>query len=242
MPRSTRALRASTLAVALAAAVGLAGCSSSSSAIRPEPSSEVDATQLGEAIIAATEDVDSYHQELVANYPTGDGEELEMAVSMDVDRSDAEQIRSHTVMTMMEQPMTLVGVGETHFVEIAPDQWMRFNSLETLTGAGFVPPDVNTPQTLANSLDTATYEGTDELDGAQVHHYVAIADPNNDEPAPPQEMPKETYDIWLDEENRLVKFDGIVGVAEGSISSTFSKFDEPVEVTEPDPATVTEAG
>lgn len=240
MRRSSFVNRFVLTAAGATAAALLAGCSSP---LQPDPGTEVEVTRLANAINQSTEALDTYQQDMTAEYPTGADQFMQVVVDMQVDRSNPDEIRTRTTTEVRGEPMTVViGVGDRYFAEVADQEWIGFPNADSMHGTGLVVPDENTPRTFADSLDSATYEGEEEVDGQTLQKYTAIADPNNDEEPPPEEVPVEHYTLWLDDQERLVRFEAEVGHNEGNMQAEFSGFDEPVEITEPPAEQVTPVG
>jgi hypothetical protein len=108
---------------------------------------------------------------------------------------------------------------------------------------------LGTLQKLEPAIDTVTYAGDEDVDGQSLDHYELTVDPG--ELAETMDLPAEaksqlpdtiTYDIWLDDEDRLSRMSMDLPVAgmESSIDVTASDWGKDVSIEAPPADEVTE--
>lgn len=108
---------------------------------------------------------------------------------------------------------------------------------------------MGTLQKLEPAIDTVTYAGDEDVDGQSLDHYELTVDPG--ELAKTMDLPAEaksqlpdtiTYDIWLDDEDRLSKMHMDLPVAgvESSIDVTASDWGKDVTIEAPPADEITE--
>ncbi len=108
---------------------------------------------------------------------------------------------------------------------------------------------MGTLEKLEPAIDTVTYAGDEDVDGQSLDHYELTVDPAD--LAKTMDLPDEakaqlpddiTYDIWLDDEDRLAKLhlDLPVAGAESSVDVTASDWGKDVTIEAPPADEVTE--
>jgi lipoprotein LprG len=96
-------------------------------------------------------------------------------------------------------------------------------------------------ESLKGAIVSVEPQGEEEIEGIPTTHYLVTVDPTkltNVDPAAAAAMGDSFgYDYWLDEADRTVRMAYAVQGVDASI--TYSNFGEPVEITAPDPSTLT---
>lgn len=162
---------------------------------------------------------------------------------------------------LMVLTMTMPGAGETEIRVIGTDMYLR---IPGVTGKKFMKTDLSDPNNplgdMSDMLDPAKafaqyregytsvrFVGEDEVQGETMRHYVARVDPSRVDALKGQpgvdQLPPFTFDLWLDDEDRVRQAEAEMAVAGQTMTMEMSLTDigKDVDVQAPPPSQVTRA-
>jgi hypothetical protein len=111
--------------------------------------------------------------------------------------------------------------------------------LDELTGS---MDAVDSLQGFSDGAKSVTFVGEEDVDGQELSHYRLTLDTSQVESfeGAGDDVPKEVdYDLWLDDENRIVQAKLNLGKQTGSMTVDLYDYDEPVDITAPKKSDIT---
>lgn len=139
------------------------------------------------------------------------------------------------------QDMTMVLSDEVMYVQVAPEQWVRYD-LSDPTGpmaglTGQLDPSAMI-ETFGEGVTAATYVGEEEVSGETMEHYRIEVDTaamleGTDTP-PGAGLPEATtFEIWFDGDGLFRRMSADLGPTAGTFEATYDDWGEPVDITVP---------
>ncbi len=261
--RSTSRLRR-TLAAALAVPLlvsGLAACGSDSESATDETSSAAAGAEAGEKVDKA-----DFIADLKAGIESATTAQMEMDMDLgqapihaegEMDYSREPLAMDMTMESgMTQEPIELVLVDNVMYMNMGQMSNGKFIKYD-LSDAKSLPPGMDQmadqldPLASFDSMEAAvtsvTFEGDEDVEGEQLAHFEVTMDTSKIEAMkdiPAQAgVPKEvTYDLWLDDENRMRQMKMAMEMATtAEIEAKIFDWGEPVDIQAPEKSEVVEA-
>lgn len=211
------------------------------------PGDEVDAKEFAERISDAADDSSSAQVEMELTssglVTTSEGEvdytgdEPALTMSMSAPAIGDQKIRT----TLVDGTMYLSVPGQAD----AASAWYRIdlddpdNPLADLMGGMEALDPRATIESFGKGLEKVVYKGEESVEGVDTTHYEVTGDTSSVTSGAgagkgaAAKLPETlTYDVWLDEEDRLIHMEADLD-EQGSMSLTMTDWGEPVEIEAP---------
>ena len=145
------------------------------------------------------------------------------------------------------QDMAMVLSEGSMYVQMAPKQFVRYD-LDDPTGPLAGVSDQMDPRQLIDTFEkgvsSATYVGTEQVDGEEMERYAVIIDTaamleGSDVPegAAPGEA---SFDLWFDGDGLFRRMKGDLGAESGTFEATYDNWGEPVSIKTPPKSQIVE--